>query len=103
MAFHGAVDRALQVTHLLYQGRVIDELERVRKELGIEPFGSIKPRFSQTVGQAYVSQGCTHCDALIGDNPLWEDFIEVFNTVDISNYPLRKALNWSLLYNLSRN
>lgn len=95
LAFHGALDRALAVTHLFYQPRVIEELDKLRKQLKLIPFGCIKPRFSRTVGAAYVSQGCTHCDALIGENPLWEDFNEIFNTVDISAYPYCKVISWS--------
>ena len=97
VAFHGAMDRALSVTHFLYQAKAIEELDRICKELGLGSFGCIKPRFSRTIGSAYISQGCSHCDALIGENPLWENFNEVFNTVDMSTYPYRKALSWSLL------
>jgi hypothetical protein len=97
LAFHGAADRALSVTTFLYQAKVLEELDRIRKELGLGAFGCIKPRFSRTLGSAYISQGCRHCDALIGENPLSEDFIEVFNTVDMSTYPYRKTLSWSLL------
>jgi hypothetical protein len=97
LAFHGAANRALSVTHFLYQAKVIEELDRIRKELGLGSFGCIKPRFSRTIGSAYTSQGCRHCDALIGENPLWEDFNEIFRTVDLSTYPYRRTLSWSLL------
>lgn len=101
IAFHGAIDRAICITHLFYQPRVIEELDRIRKEMGIGPFGCIKHRFSRTVGSTYISQGCCHCDALIGDHPLWEDFIEVFNTVDMSTYLYRRALSRSFLFGSS--
>jgi hypothetical protein len=83
LAFHGAVDRALSITPFLYQARSIEALERIRKELGLDPFGTIKPRFSRTLGYAYVSQGCRHCDALIGEFPLWEDFNRNRNRVGV--------------------
>ncbi len=30
--------------------------------------GSVKPRFSKTVGRSYMSFGCCHCDCLLGDH-----------------------------------
>lgn len=97
LAFHGAVDRGIGVTPFFYQAQVIEELNKVRKEWGLERFGCIKPRFSRTLGSAYVSQGCRHCDALIGEFPLSEDPSEVFSTLDLSTYRYCKVLNWSLL------
>lgn len=97
LAFHGAVDRAISITHLLYQPHVLEELDKIRKRMGLDPFGCIKPRFSRTLGSSYVSQGCRHCDALIGEHPLWEDFNEVFSTLDITRYRFRQLLNWSFL------
>jgi Competence protein CoiA-like family len=43
-------------------------LESVLSRLpgGLE-IGSIKPRFSKTQGRLYISNGCFHCDALIGE------------------------------------
>jgi hypothetical protein len=96
-AFHGAINRSICITHLFYQPHVIEELEKIRKEMGLEPFGCIKPRFSRTVGHPYVSQGCKHCDALIGENPLLEDFNEVFCSVDMSTYPYCRKISWTLL------
>lgn len=46
-----------------------DELvaEVVRKLPSQEQVGAIKHRFSRTVGHSYMSNGCYHCDALIGE------------------------------------
>jgi hypothetical protein len=96
LAFHGAVGRSICVTHLLYQATVIEELDKLRKGFGLDPFGCVKPRFSRTVGASYASQGCRNCDALIGENPLWEYFSEFFSTTDLRTYPYRGSLNWSL-------
>ena len=43
-------------------------LESVLSRLpgGLE-IGGIRPRFSKTQGRSYVSNGCFHCDALIGE------------------------------------
>lgn len=35
-------------------------------ELKIYGIGPIKPRFSKSMGEAYLSNGCVHCDALQG-------------------------------------
>jgi hypothetical protein len=97
LAFHGAVDRGIGVTQFFYQPQVLEELDRIRQELELERFGCVKPRFSRTLGSAYISQGCRHCDALIGDFPLSEDFSEVFSTLDLSTYRCCRVLSWSLL------
>ena len=33
--------------------------------------GKVKPRYSRTVGHAYLSNGCFHCDAIVGNFPLY--------------------------------
>jgi hypothetical protein len=35
--------------------------------------GRIKSRYSRTVGHAYLSNGCFHCDAILGDFPLYHE------------------------------
>jgi hypothetical protein len=43
-------------------------LESVLSRLpGCLEVGSVKPRFGKTQGRSYVSNGCFHCDALIGE------------------------------------
>ncbi len=97
LVFHCAVDRGINIMPLCYQAKVLEQLDRFRKNVGMERFGCIKPRYSRTLGASYVSQGCRHCDALIGEFPLSEDFSEFLSTQDVSAYPLRKELHWSLL------
>ena len=97
LVFHGAANRSISITHLFYQAQVIEELETVRQKLGLEPFACIKPRWSRTTGENNPSQGCRHCDALMGAFPLWEDFIEFFNSTDLDAYQFRKALDWWLI------
>lgn len=53
--------------------------------LALHGIGPIKPRHSRTVGQAYLSNGCVHCDALQGrffDHEVAYDAQPVF-TVDV--------------------
>ncbi|MCF3129115.1 hypothetical protein [Streptomyces olivochromogenes] len=60
---------------------------------------SIKPRWSATMRQRYLSNGCQHCDALQGDFPLEgevselvrESGVEALDTVLVADVP---ALVW---------
>jgi competence protein CoiA len=45
---------------------LIDEVNRAISDL--KDVGKIKPRFSKTLARAYMSNGCSHCDALFGQN-----------------------------------
>lgn len=38
--------------------------------------GSLRPRFSRTMGCSSWSNGCVACDVLLGGFPLYEDFVE---------------------------
>lgn len=49
------------------QGEAVMLRLLTRDVLTAHGLGAIKPRFSKTVGHAYLSQGCAHCDALQGD------------------------------------
>lgn len=46
--------------------------------LAIGGIGTIKPRRSRTRGR-YMSNGCVHCDAILGSFPLWERLNEVLS------------------------
>lgn len=94
LIFHGAADRGICATHFLYQAQVIEELDKLRQGFRLPPFGCTKPRSSRTNGTSSVSQGCSHCDALMGEYPLWEDFIAFFNSTDLDAYPFRSDLDW---------
>jgi len=97
LAFLGVVDRTNEASNLLYQANVIERLNDMRIGFGLERFGCVKPRSSKTLQTSYVSQGCSHCDALIGDFPLGEHFNHLVSTTDLSSYPYRESLDWSLL------
>lgn len=45
---------------------LIDEVNRAIS--GLKEVGEIKPRLSKTLARAYMSNGCSHCDALFGQH-----------------------------------
>lgn len=93
--FHGtANDFGVCVTPLLYWPDVLEEIESARLRLKLPRFACVKPRYSRTVRRPYVSQGCLHCDAIVGEHYMWEDFIEVFSEVDMASYPNRYRIGW---------
>jgi hypothetical protein len=49
-------------------------------ELASVGAGPLRPRWSGTLGQSSWSNGCVHCDALQGNVPLWELFVELAST-----------------------
>jgi Competence protein CoiA-like family len=51
------------------------------KELAKHGVGSIKKRYSKTVGAAYLSNGCFHCDSLMGNFFLMEDEGELLDPI----------------------
>jgi hypothetical protein len=51
----------------------------VRRRYGL---GVVKSRFSRTVGDRYLSQGCAHCDALMGMHYVMELALEVASGTD---------------------
>ena len=49
--------------------------------VGAAQVGEIKERASRTTGEAYLSNGCFHCDALLGDFYLFhEELLEILVT-----------------------
>jgi len=44
--------------------------------------GQIKPRFSRTENREYLSNGCVHCDALLGDFYLYNETLPEILAID---------------------
>ena len=60
-------------------GKTISELQKKRlKELS--DIGTIKKRYSKTIGSSYWSNGCKWCGALIGKHFLLDEFMSYLNT-----------------------
>ena len=74
--------------------QVLIEIDEARASLGLPRMGVIKPRFSKTVGEKYVSQGCAHCDALVGQFPLREDFITIAGEGGLPGYECKMTPRW---------
>jgi hypothetical protein len=95
LSFHGAANNyQVDVTPWLYWPDTLDSVDQARTRFHLDPFGCVKPRFSKTVGHEYVSQGCSFCDALIGENPLQEQFREISRRMDLRNVPWQFRLDW---------
>jgi hypothetical protein len=63
-------------------------LGRLPDDLGL---GAIKRRFSKTQGRSYLSNGCAHCDRIIGENyehDAWED------QATVCAFPIRLSERW---------
>lgn len=61
---------------------------RIPDALGI---GAIKSRFGRTQGRSYLSNGCVHCDALIGqflEHPAWA------RQESIGAFPVQLTARW---------
>ncbi|GAB3917856.1 hypothetical protein GCM10011575_42030 [Microlunatus endophyticus] len=52
---------------------------------------TIKPRYSKTRGERYLSHGCSHCDALFGEFPLQESITAVLADDAIADLPIQLA------------
>lgn len=52
------------------------EIPEVQHCLKKNEIGSVKSRFSNTVGHEYLANGCHYCDAIVGDFYLREELLE---------------------------
>jgi hypothetical protein len=58
--------------------------------------GTVKKRYSRTVGEAYRSQGCPCCDALWGDFPLQEQAFSITTAISYGNGHDRIRKAWTI-------
>lgn len=66
--FPGHPDIHTSIHELAEASNGIDDMKALfpASDLQTHGIGAIKPRYSKTVGAAYMSNGCLHCDALQG-------------------------------------
>ncbi len=63
--------------------------------LKLPAIGTIKNRFSNTLGTEYFSQGCAHCDALFGDFILYQQtWPQIWASQSKSTYLFQAPLPW---------
>lgn len=79
------------------EGDLLVMLREYLVEVGHPVAATIKPRFSKTVGELYLSHGCPACDALFGAFPLGEDVTQMRSPVQ--DWPVvaeveRPLLEW---------
>ena len=76
-------------TPFKYPGIIREIKEQLKDFKEEQKLGTIKKRYSKTLEETYLSQGCRKCDALWGDFPLTEKMIEVTNNF-VLNKNIRK-------------
>ncbi len=73
-----------------HSGLATEILSRLPHDIGL---GQIKTRYSKTMEQEYLSNGCAHCDALLGrhfEHDLWYDG----EVVASFTLPLKREWRW---------
>ncbi|MBV8525688.1 MAG: hypothetical protein JOY71_26840 [Acetobacteraceae bacterium] len=87
----------IEATPYMYWSDILAQVDDARRQFGLPRMGVIKPRYSKTAGRKYVSQGCHHCDAIVGEFPMRERFLELC-TDGIAfcdpEYKYRMFVNW---------
>jgi WD40 repeat protein len=95
VAFYGLANNyAMNVTGWLYWPDILETIDQARRRFNLARYGCVKPRFSKTVGREYVCQGCSFCDALIGEYPLQEDLIAISREMELRDVPNQCRVDW---------
>ena len=87
----------IEATPYMYWPDTLAQVDEARRQFGLPRMGVIKPRYSKTAGRKYVSQGCRHCDAIVGEFPTRERFEELCMegvAFGDSGYKYRMFVNW---------
>lgn len=88
-----ALDRnGVEITDDLYRPDIIQAVHLFRLALALPPIGTVKPRSSKSANRQIVSQGCAHCDAIIGDFFLHEEIVAAESAS--ADNPLHFSFDW---------
>ncbi len=62
-------------------------------QLAVHGIGPIKKRYSKTINEEYISNGCTHCDALLGTNFIRQQIRQTYYAYD-ERLPIKPRITW---------
>ncbi|QQQ90876.1 hypothetical protein [Bifidobacterium animalis] len=79
---------------------VLEYAKEILEKEGNPLADSIKPRYSRTMQQSYLSNGCLYCDALFGNSPLTCAYSGA-SSFDVLQISVRPMSEWLAFYAFS--
>lgn len=101
--FHSSCNAKIKPEEALWESNNLEYMPEIiaaaKKILESENLylGEIKPRFSKTIGEKYVSFGCYNCDSIFGDYYVMEAKIDVMYDLKRKKYKREIQLNEDII------